>query len=166
MKESERKFGAALRAVDDSVPTYVYRPPDIPGPSSRKPCDFMAWSLARREAEMEMPHWRLVDSAWFECKELAAAVAEAFPFRIIEPSQRLGILDAKRIGIPYWLAVYWKRHRIWTISDAVRLEAVGYLNPGAAPSIQRVLLSSRFGVDSTPAQLTSTLKSILAGEVI
>lgn len=157
---SELAFGKALRDVDQDVPTYVYRPPDVPNPSSRKPCDFMVWSLSTYDPATSSEHF--VDVAWFECKQLAKAVAESFPFRLIEPSQRQGIRTAKRIGIDYWLAIYWQRHEHWTISDAVRLEATGMLD---TRSISRTLLMTRFGIDTEPAHLMSTLKGILAGEV-
>lgn len=163
---SEIAFGSALRAVNDSVPTYVYRPPDIPAPGTTKPCDFMAWTLAHSiDFATDPPGTaptKLVDVAWFECKQLAAGVAESFRFGLLEKSQRQGIREAMRIGIDYWLAVYWQRHGLWTISDAVRLEATGDLD---RTSLQRSLLNSRFGIDADPSQLSSVLKSLLAGEV-
>jgi len=158
---SEIAFGAALRAIDDSVPTFVYRPPDLPGPSQGKPADFMVWGLGDADIAPDL-RGKFVDVAWFECKELGAAVAESFPCRLVRPSQRQGIREAMRVGIPYWLAVYWKRHKAWTISDAVRLEATGDLD---RTSLQRALLNSRYGIDATPATLTSVLKSLMAGEV-
>lgn len=184
-RRSEGEFGAALRDVDLNV--YVYRPPDPKGPegiSNWKPCDFMLW---RHFPEPDAP----TESHWFEVKDVDAV--EAFALAELRPSQLQGIHDAARLGIPYWLAVYWRRHRTWTISDAAKLlawrddrevvpdrvqEAVDFLRlhgPAAklpdamllppATSVARSLLSSRFGVDSTPKQLSSTLKAVLLGEV-
>ena len=152
-RPSEGQFGAALRDVD--VAMIVYKPPD--DARNRKPCDFMAW-----HHNYDFPR-----STWFEVKDVDTV--DAFPFSELRPSQLQGIRDAERIGIPYWLAVYWRRHRAWTISDAVRVlgwrDDIPALEVRNQTSIPRELLMSRFGIDATPATLTSVLKSVLLGDV-
>lgn len=168
-RASEGDFGKALRAVDDSVPTYVYRLPDPKagaGVSNWKPCDFMAFSLAHSidfaTDPPGSPPMKLVDVAWFECKDTDAV--NAFPLADIRPSQWQGVTTALRLGIPYWLAVYWRRHRSWTISDAGRIH-LAHLQGPRPTSISRDHLMTRYGVQSSPRELTSYLKSILAGEL-
>lgn len=148
---SEGKFGEALRAVDLSM--VVYKPPD----DARlwKPCDFMVWL-----ADIRVGLDGGAVPSWFEVKDVKAV--DSFPVAEIRPSQMQGIRDAARVGIPYWLAVWWRRHSSWTVSDAVKLIKA---YEGQSPtSIPRTLLMSRFGLESTQAQLTSNLKMVLLGE--
>lgn len=165
-RPSEAAFGKALRDVDDSVPTYVYRLPDpkMPaGVSNPKPCDFMAfsWSEAGTIGPDGIP-FRFVDVAWFEVKDITAV--EMFNASAeLRPSQVQGIRIAQRIGIPYWVAVYWRRHKSWTISDGIRIRQ--HLLETGDNSVSRDLLQTRFGVQAFPRDLTSTLKSLMAGEV-
>lgn len=166
-RPSEAAFGVALRAVDESVPIYVYRVPDPKfggGVTNWKPCDWMVWTLAHSIDFATDPPGsaplKLVDVAWFETKDSDAI--KTFSWTEIRKSQMQGVRTAKRIGIPYWLAVYWRRYKLWTISDAVRM--LPAIERGDR-NISRDLLQTRYGVASSPLQLTSTLKSILAGEV-
>ena len=153
-RASEGEFGKALRDVD--VAGIVFKPPD--DGRNWKPCDYMVWV-----------QWgEGVDSIWFECKDVDAV--DRFPFAELRPSQLQGIRDAERVGIPYWLAVYWRRHKAWTISDAAKV--MRWLEEERRPpnnqnptSIPRRLLMSRFGIDATPATLSSVLKSVLLGDV-
>jgi len=145
-RPSEGQFGAALRDVD--LNAIVYKPPD--DARNWKPCDFMVW-LQWGEG---------VDPSWFEVKDVTSV--NSFAFSELRPAQLAGIRDAERIGIPYWLAVYWRRHGAWTISDAARVVKE---KEGGAKSVSRELLMSRFGVDAEPSNLTSVLKSILLGEI-
>lgn len=160
-RSSEGDFGAALRASGLAI--LVYKPPD--DARTRKPCDFMVW---HKEASDE------VVATWFEVKDVDTV--DTFSFAELRPSQLQGIHDAARIGIPYWLAVYWRRHKSWTVSDAIalvkwRTEST-YMRPDMrvpiqkpATSISRALLMSRFGIDSPAPLLSSTLKSVLLGDV-
>lgn len=154
-RESEGQFGAALRSLDVELPIEVYKPPD--DARNMKPCDFMVWFRRSTMAEH-------VEPVWFEVKDTSSV--GRFPFSEIRPSQHAGIRAAHRIGIPYYLAVYWRRDRTWTISNAHRVvEWRDETPPIPAKSIPRVLLASRFGVDSSPGQLGITLRAVLLGEV-
>lgn len=165
-RSSEGDFGAALRDVD--LQSVVYKPPD--DARNRKPCDFMVWHREFNPACSMTPREEVV-ATWFEVKDVDAV--DAFPFAELRPSQLAGIHDAQQIGIPYWLAVYWRRHKAWTISKAVdvvrwrEIDATASRLPRDVPlkSVERELLMSRFGVDSSPANLVSTLKSVLLGDV-
>lgn len=155
-RASEGDFGKALRDVD--LPIYVYRLPDPKtgaGVSNWKPCDFMVWTNPNQESPF-------VRSDWFEAKDTDAV--NAFPFADLRPSQAAGIREATRLGIPYWLAIYWRRAKVWSISDAAKVIGWFGLNIDAT-SIDRQLLMSRYGVDSTTSRLADTLKSVLLGEV-
>jgi hypothetical protein len=157
-RASQGEFGKALRAVDLSL--YVYRPEDPRGRESvgnRKPCDFMTWVAGSPPT-----------AQWFEVKDVDAV--DRFAFAEFQPAQIAGIATARRLGIPYWVAIYWRRAKMWTISDGIRmLEWRAEVSQGrvqATPtSIPRELLMSRFGVDSTNQQLSSTLKAVLLGDV-
>lgn len=161
-RSSEGDFGAALRDVD--LQSVVYKPPD--DARNRKPCDFMVWHREFNPACSMTPREEVV-ATWFEVKDVDAV--DAFPFSELRPSQLAGIHDAKRIGIPYWLAVYWRRHKLWTISNAERVLAWREIHEGSnnepyPTSIPFTLLESRFGISSTKRQLTSALKQVLLGE--
>jgi hypothetical protein len=168
-RPSEAEFGAALRAVD--LRLYVFKPSDRD--INWKPCDFMTWLDSGHDDADAGPGVirHQVYPNWFEVKDVDAV--NAFPFSELRPSQYQGIADADRVGIPYWLAVYWRRHKAWTISDAVKviewkLQQVAAATDlaGIQPkSIDRTLLMSRFGVESSKSLLSSTLKSVLLGEV-
>jgi hypothetical protein len=160
-RASEGEFGKALRDCD--VAGIVYKPPD--DARTWKPCDFMVWVQDNISG---------AESVWFECKDVDSV--ERFAFSELRPSQVQGIRDAERVGIPYWLAVYWRRSQSWTISDAAKVlawrestaaEAADYYkrDVGLPTSIERELLMSRFGIDSSPAMLASTLKSVLLGDI-
>lgn len=177
-RPSEAEFGAALREVD--LVSYVFRPPDPKlgaGVSNWKPCDFMAWHRLMLVDDANKatygpfanPSIIVAGSTWFECKDVTAV--ESFAFAELRPSQLAGIRDAERVGIPYWLAVWWRRQKEWTISDASRVllwrEEDGASRGEAVllpTSIPRNLLESRFGVSCARAQLASTLKQVLLGE--
>jgi hypothetical protein len=155
LRPTQAEFGTALRAVE--LTTVVYKPPD--DARNWKPCDFMVWVAGAPPT-----------SAWFEVKDVDAV--NSFPIAGLRPSQMQGIADATRVGFPYWLAIWWRRQREWTISDAVRVlawrddNADDGVSPGWKPtSIPRELLISRFGISSTKQQLTGTLKAVLLGEV-
>lgn len=165
-RDSEAKFGAALRDVD--LASFVYRPPDAPGTPLQKPCDWMVWHLGF-EPDWAQPRAR---STWFECKDVDAV--NTFNFSEVRAAQLNGIREARRLGIPYWLAIYWRRHHSWTISDAIRIFDLGSwfvehegerVFVGRGKSISRALLMSRFGIESKPHELPSVLKGVLLGEV-
>lgn len=162
-RPSEAEFGVALRGVD--LRMFVYRPADARAGSAitqARPCDWMVWQDG---GPAEYGEHRRVDVAWFECKDTDAA--ETFNLNEIRPGQRLGMVAARRIGIPYWLAVYWRRHKAWTISDALKagMDSVEYRPNESVVSFTRTELMVRFGVDSSRANLASTLKNVLLGEV-
>lgn len=159
-RDSEPAFGAALRHV--SLAVVVYKPPD--DARNWKPCDYMVWVEASDHVVDEHAFPKPV---WFECKDVDAI--DVFNWRReMRQSQLQGIREAKRIGIPYWLAIYWRKHRHWTISDAVALYDHTRLRPDhliAARTFRRTTLMSSLGIDSTPGQLESTLKGVLLGEL-
>jgi hypothetical protein len=150
---SEGQFGAALRSCD--VASIVYKPPD--DARTWKPCDYMVWINWDNDLRAGSR------SIWFEVKDVDAVAA--FPFSELRPAQMKGIHDAARIGIPYWLAVYWRRERDWSISDAAKVLAWRDQQESVATSVPRELLVSRFGIDATPATLTSVLKSVLLDDI-
>lgn len=153
-RASEGAFGEALRRTD--LRASVYKPPD--DARNWKPCDYMVWYSYGDDFDGRV----FVRTAWFECKDIDAV--ETFPLSELRPSQLRGLDDAYRVGIPYFLAVYWRRHRLWTISDLIRFKES--VPEGEVPTkISRNDLMTRFGIESTPAHLTSTLKAVLLGEV-
>ena len=168
-RPTEGELGAALRNID-GLAVEVYRPPDPKGPqgvSNWKPADYLVWV---RESTDAYPGKPIVGSHWFEVKDLDGW--GGFPFRELRPAQIAGIHSASRIGIPYWLCVWWRRHDEWTISDAVKVlawrEEEGHQRAVPArlvTSIPWTLLASRFGVTSSKSQLASTLKGVITGEV-
>lgn len=168
-RPSEGSFGKALRDVD--LVKVVYRPPDAKGGegvSNWRPCDYMVWlqgranwgTAIRVDDETVLPV--VTFSAWFECKDVDAV--NAFPLADIRPSQWAGMRDAARVGIPYWLAVWWRRHREWTISDARQVLAYAERRDERPTSIPRSELIA-MGIQTPQVQLTSMLKALLLGEL-
>lgn len=146
-RASEAAFGLALRNVDLDVE--VYKPSDMD--MNMKPCDFMVW----------IPRGYENDRAWFEVKDVDTL--DRFSFRNVRKSQWNAMRRARRLGIPYWLAIYWRRRRLWTISDTGKL--LDMIEGKDDTWTSFVLLHTRLGIDSEPANLVSTLKSVLLGEV-
>lgn len=155
---SEARFRDAFTDVD--LRSVIYKPSDRD--VNWKPCDFMSWThLGFGPAQ----------SNWWEVKMTRAK--DTFPFADLRPSQLRGIADAQRVGIPYWLVIDWARFGSWTISDAARvltwkLEQVAAATDlsGIQPtSIPRTLLMSRFGIESSPALLSSSIKTVILGEI-
>jgi hypothetical protein len=99
---SEARVAAAIRKVPGA---YAYKPPD--DARNRKPCDYFAWWLPQDSTGEEIAH-----SIWFEVKQTPNL--ERVSGDIVRPSQRAGIADAMRLGIPYWVVIWWSSHRLWT----------------------------------------------------
>lgn len=168
---SEGFLGAALRQID--LVTHVYKPPDQAG--NWKPCDYLVWvkSTVRAHAFVDVlgtgEEIDTVDSFWFEAKDEKAL--ETFNWRLqMRPAQLQGIRDAERVGIPYYLAVYWRRHREWTISDAVKLYHATRVKPDGTGGVlsfkRRAMGAGGLGIDSSPGQLSSVLKAVVLGELL
>jgi hypothetical protein len=96
--------------------------------------------------------------AFVEAKDTDAV--EVFNLREIRPSQRRTAAIAQELGIPYWLCIYWRRRSKWTISSARMI-----LSLKDAKSLTYLALSTLYGVDCTPGQLTATMRSALLGEL-
>ena len=154
---SEAIFREALTAID-ITPKFIYKPPD--DARNWKPCDYMLW----------IPQWlggappQVATSAWFEVKE--SPNLGSFLLSEIRPSQWRGIVTAKQLGFPYFLAVRWKRNGMWSLVDAVRLADWRH-GHGPDPAkvgvvtVSRVALESRFGVSCEPGQLSSMIRAAL-----
>lgn len=152
-RKSEGELGDALRRMDFDPPPYVYRLPDPKtgaGVSNWKPCDFMVW--------WDAPGNRATPSAWIEAKDTDAL--NFWPRAEWRPSQVAGVRAAAELGIPYLLAIYWRRAHRWTISDAVEVLRYFDDNP-EAKSIAREKLMVRFGVDAATRDLSQTIRIIL-----
>lgn len=142
---SEGRFRDALKRCD--LAAWAYKPPD--DARNWKPSDYLVMLTAGLV--------RLV-----EVKDLPDAV-EVFPWRDIRPSQLEGMRRAREMKVPYYLVVWWRRHKQWTVSDSARVLDWKEANPDAA--LTRTLLMSRFGVDATDPTLPGVLKAALLGDL-
>lgn len=142
---AEANFGKALRDID--IASVVYKPPD--DAHNWKPCDYMVWIGTQDDYP---------GSLWFEVKDVN--LVGVFPRSELRPSQRAGIRDAARVGIPYYLGIWFRKASMWTVADGRRVLEWFDANSDAK-SIPRTLLQSRYGVDATGHQLTSVLKSVI-----
>jgi len=138
--QSEAKVRDALKTMD--LRTLVYKLPD--DARNWKPADFAVW-------------WD-GGTALIEVKDTDAVTL--WPLRDLRESQRLGILEAEKIGLPYWLVIWWRRARRWTISDG----EIVLTSPGDG-SRSYSWLSSVAGIDCDAGKLPETLRSVLLGEV-
>lgn len=155
-RRSEGLLGVALRQMD--LETYVYKPADAPG-SGLKPADYLVWFLPDPD-QFEL--LREYEFAFVEGKDTDAV--KVFNLSEIRPSQRNAIAKAAVLGIPYWLVIYWRRRRRWTISDARRIFDT-YPVSGPNRSLSFETLASTFGIDCEPHQLAITLRQVMLGEL-
>jgi hypothetical protein len=148
---SEAKFREGL--VDTGMNLLIYKPPD--DARNWKPCDFMVWWHGRTEA---LPGDEAsLRSAWFEVKE--NTVKAGFNLkRELRPAQRGGIREAIAVGLPYYLAIWWKTRGVWTIS-----EARPFLELDGAPF---EYFAGKYGIDALPSTLGSVLAAVLRGELL
>ena len=158
---SERIFREALGKVDID-PLEIYKPPD--DARNWKPADFLLWWRIGNPEDFAVAGW----TAWIEVK--ATNNKAVWPFADLQPTQVLAIRKAKRLGIPYFIAIRWNGDRHWSLVDAIRLvdyiDEISFAIPEAEVAhkregIARGLLESRFGVGATVGQLASTIKVAL-----
>ncbi len=157
--QSEAHIRKALSAIAaDGMALMIHKMPD----DSRnwKPADFAVW--------FRNPSGVIPMSAFIEVKQTAAV--EVFDIADIRPSQWQGIRQAEMVGTPYYLAIWWTRHKRWTISNAKRLIPTtvsplrGAPTPEPDPKPTYTRLSSVIGIDCTTVELTMMLKAVLLGE--
>lgn len=153
---SEPFVREALRKVAEDVDgLVVYKPPD--DARNWKPADFLVWWPDDTMILVGDERIRMVRCAWIEVKQTDAVAT--WPLNDLRPSQTRAAADAHDAGIPYLILIYWKRSRDWTVVDGVRL--IYDSPPEHRHSVGRPLLMSRYGVQSSPGNLASTLKSAL-----
>lgn len=149
---SEARVAAALR--DSDIPTLVIKLPD--DARNWKPADHIAFSRLPQE------HGGLTP-AMFEVKDTPAV--RWWPVKDLRPSQRGGIREATRIGMRYWVVIWWRTRKLWTVSDGQRiLEAIE--EPATPPtSLDYGWLRSVAGLDCSEADLGMVLRAVRLGEV-
>lgn len=155
-KASEGQMGVALREMD--LETFVFKPADAPG-SGMKPSDYLVWFLPDPD-QFEL--LREYEFAFVEAKDTTAV--GVFNLSEIRLSQRKAIKRAAELGIPYWLAIWWRRRKKWSISDARRIFDA-YPITGANRSLTYQALTSTYGVDCEAHQLAATMRMVLLGEL-
>ncbi len=138
--QSEARVRDALKSM--ALKTLVYKLPD--DARNWKPADFAVWWVG--------------GAALLEVKDTDAV--SLWPLRDLRDSQRVGILEAKTVDLPYWLVIWWRRHRRWTISNGVTV-----LTSAGDGSRSYSWLSSVAGIDCDAGKLPETLRSVLLGEV-
>lgn len=149
-RSSEGHVGEALRSIDDDdLSVFAYKPADAPG-SGMKPADFLVWYIVLANPGA------LAESAFVEVKDTDRAVL--FPLADIRPAQRLAIERCRILGLPYWLVIWWRKRKRWTISSATAL-------PLEERSVSIVALASRYGVDCRNDELASFLRAALLGDI-
>lgn len=150
---SEAVVRQAIR--DTGLSVGWYKPPD--DARNPKPADYLLW----------VNNTGLNFGAFVEVKDCPQL--RGFPLADLRPSQRLWIAQAKKLKIPYFLVVHWKRTRDWTISDAIKLldwEQEETITRAKRPtSVPRDLMQTRYGVHTEGRLLASTLKLALLGEL-
>lgn len=148
---SEGAVRAALNEM--SLTVLVYKPPD--DARNWKPADFMVWWLD--------DDWVRKGTALIEVKQ--SPNKGTFPVRELRPAQREGMVQARGVLVPYWLAIYWPaRGGRWTISHGNTI--LDYLRGvPAAKSLEYDWLASSAGIDCAARDLAPILRGVLLGEV-
>lgn len=140
-------------ALDDmDLDTWVYKPPD--DARNWKPADFILWWDDPDSGEL----LSVAQTAMIEVKDTAAL--RVYNLSDIRPSQHNAMMRAQIMGIPYLVAIWWRRHKRWTISIGSRLFRE------EKRSLRYLDLSSSLGLDCTQDMLASTLRSILVDGII
>jgi len=147
---SEARIRAALN--DLNLEVLVYKPPD--DARNWKPADFLVW--------WRDPDYFRQGSAMIEVKESPGKLT--FPVRDLRPSQRLGMAQAGKVSVPYWLVIWWPQLTKWTISEGARVLVYLETVPSAT-SLDYMWLSSTAGTDCATRDLAPILRSVLLGEV-
>lgn len=149
-KTSEIVVGNALRSMD--LRSLVFKIPD--DARNRKPADFMVGMERGRLAFVEVktnPNTR------------------SFPLRAIRAEQLLAMQACHRLGIPYWLVVWWHKgdHAGWyTLSDMRRLvQLVNEKWEAEWPHMLTFAELSDLGDRTNGLRLASYLAAALRGEL-
>lgn len=158
---SESRVREALTRLAEDMPLIVYKPPD----DARlwKPADFLVWFPDFRP-DWQMDKALVTGSAMIEVKDNPQV--NGYPFSDLRPNQRAAIREAARIGLPYWLVIWWRHLKRWTVSDAAKV--VAFIDdPRTAPikSVHWMQLAGNMGVDATSDTLAGTLGAALRGEL-
>lgn len=143
MSYSQDVMRDALSRIDGMV---VFKPAD----DSRnwKPCDYMAWWKSYDETVAAKDQGC---AAWIEVKQndrLRAWKPE------LRPAQAAGAKQAAEIGLPYIVAVYWKKRNYWTLHQW----------SATLPAMTFEEAVSRYGVGTMPSTLSVVLAGVLNGE--
>ena len=123
---SEARARVALKAAG----LFVYKPPD--DARNWKPCDFLTWAPPVRTPVVDSDtgyglRWEGdAISRWVEVKQVGSS-ALTMPASDLRPSQLSGVAEAMRLGIQYWLLIYWKHPKIpgkarWTCLELTQLQ--------------------------------------------
>jgi hypothetical protein len=132
------------------IPHLVVKLPD--DARNWKPSDFIVWVLGGNGPR----------SAFVEVKDVDAALT--FPLRDLRPSQRLGIREAVRLEIPYWVVVWWRKRGYWTITDGAKILAEMDKDE-TITGLPLSWMTSVAGIDARQADLSMLLRGTLLGEL-
>jgi hypothetical protein len=146
------KRGAEDRAREAMLgmdpPAWVYKPPD--DARNWKPADFICWLSWADEPD--------TGTCFVEVKDSPAL--NVWNISDLRPSQVLAAKKADEFHVPYWVVIWWRRRKMWTISDARAL----LRSPARRFTYDE--LSSVYGIDATQEQLGSVLRLCFRGEVM
>lgn len=151
---SEGRVRKALGAME--LPHLVFKPPD--DSQNWRPSDYIVWWRARGV----VPY-----SGFIEVK--AARQVATFPLSELTQGQRLGIREATRMHLPYWVVIWWPKPKRWTISSGAKILEVEdegrRLGMAPATSVPYRFLASVAGIDCESADLPMILRATLLGEL-
>jgi hypothetical protein len=182
---SEGKVREALEALAVDMPLLFYKPPD--DARNWKPADFlvwwgvsaanMTWVLKGGESfEIPKPGRIEVMPAGASIEVLRTGAGSAFievkdnpnlrGYNTVDlrPVQRAWMRHAARIGVAYWLVMWWHKRHLWSVSDAAKVIHAIDSNP-STPTFPFSLFITEYGVDTDTAHLAGTLGAALRGEI-
>lgn len=154
---SEGKVREALERLAEDMPLTWYKPPD--DARNWKPADYLVWV-----GPLTIEGFTDGSSAMIEVKDNPNLAT--YPFSDLRPAQRGWIRVLGRVGVPYWLVIWWRRRQRWTISDAAKVIAfIDDEQTAPIKSIHWMQLAGNMGVDCEPKNLAGTLGAALRGEI-
>jgi hypothetical protein len=154
---SEARVREALERLAEDMPLVWWKPPD--DARNWKPADFLVWVGPQDRESFE---WG--SSAMLEVKDNPNL--NTYPASDLRPTQRAWMRQAAKIGLPYFLVIWWRRRQRWTVSDAAKVVRwVDLIYDDGPTSMAWDLLAGSWGVDCTTDHLAGTIGAALRGEV-
>lgn len=153
---SEDQVKAALARIDGLL---VYKPPD--DARNWRPADFLIWWDGNvLKGAPKIPRAGMLEVKQNDRKLIwhwTGGGAES-----LRPSQLAAVAKCNALGMPYFVAVYWKSRRYWTLHRIDQWLGIGI--PYVDTPLRWEDAITRYGVGAAPVNLADTLAGLIHGD--